>query len=74
MKVIIFGGTGFVGQEVLRQASALPSITSVVSVGRRAATEPSSSSKVKSVVLSDWLKYTDDVKKDLANADACIWY
>lgn len=74
MKVIIFGATGFVGQEILRQASALPSVTSVVSVGRRAVAESSSSSKVKSVVMSDWLKYTDEVKKDLANADACIWY
>lgn len=74
MKVIVFGATGFVGQEILRQAIALPSITSVVTVGRRAALESSSSSKLKDVVLSDWLRYSDDVKKELANADACIWY
>lgn len=74
MKLIIVGATGFVGQEVLRQALALPAITSIVSVGRHAVPESETSSKVKSVVLSNWLNYTDDIKKELVDADACIWY
>ena len=79
MKLIITGATGFVATEVLRQALLLPSITSVVAVARKPVTAPkgtpsTNASKLKSVVVEDYGTYPEDVKKELAGADACIWY
>lgn len=79
MKLIITGATGFVATEVLRQALLLPSITSIVALARKPVPAPqgtpaANSSKLKSVVLQDYGTYPDDVKKEMAGADACIWY
>ena len=30
--------------------------------------------KIKSVVCEDFTNYPENVKKELAGADACIWY
>ena len=76
MKLIITGATGFVASEVLRQALLLPSITSVVAVARTPVSAPQgtpNSSKLKSVVVPDYGTWPEDVKKELAGADACIW-
>ncbi|KAK4186488.1 hypothetical protein QBC35DRAFT_387055 [Podospora australis] len=79
MKLIIAGSTGFVGTELVRQALSLPSITSVVALSRRTTPVPSSLapnadlSKLKSVACEDFGNYSDEVKKELSNADACIW-
>ena len=76
MKLIITGATGFVASEVLRQALLLPSITSVVAVARSPVPAPQgtpNSSKLKSVVVPDYGTWPEDVKKELAGADACIW-
>ena len=79
MKLIITGATGFVATEVLRQALLLPSITTVVAVARKPVTAPegtplTNASKLKSVVVEDYGTYPEDVKKEFAGADACIWY
>ncbi|PTB64365.1 hypothetical protein BBK36DRAFT_1123796 [Trichoderma citrinoviride] len=79
MKLIVVGASGFVGQEVVRQALTNPTITSVVGLARRETSVPESlkgssdAEKFTSVVVDDFLNYSDTVKKHLANADACIW-
>ena len=80
MKLIIAGATGYVGTELIRQALSNPSVTSIVALGRRQTTLPDNlgpkadTAKFKPVVLEDFGKYTDDVKQQLAGADACVWY
>jgi nucleoside-diphosphate-sugar epimerase len=80
MKLIVAGSTGFVGTEIVRQALSHPAITSVVGLARRPTPIPvnagphADATKFKSVVCEDFKNYTDDVKKELAEADACIWY
>ncbi len=79
MKLVIAGSTGFVATELIRQAIAHKRVTSVVALGRRETSVPSNvapgadASKLKSVVCKDFENYSDDVKKELAGADACIW-
>lgn len=79
MKLVIAGATGFVATEVIRQSLSLPSITTVVALARRPVSAPGNllpgadASKLHSVVVKDYGKYSQDVKKEIAGADACIW-
>jgi hypothetical protein len=85
MKLILSGSTGHVGTEVIRQSLLNPKVTSLIALTRRpidvSAIAASlgggtnvNEDKVKSVILQDFMNYPDDVKKELADADACIWY
>jgi len=78
MKLIVTGSTGFAGKEIIRQAIHNPSITSIVALARRETEIPQDAGdnalKLKSVVCGDFSNYSEDVKKELAGADACIWY
>jgi hypothetical protein len=85
MKLIVSGSTGLVGTEVLRQSLLNPKLTSVIALTRRPIDVSTLAAglktdgeinvnKVKSVVVQDFTKYPEDVKKELADADACIWY
>ena len=80
MKLIITGATGLVGTEVIRQSLRNPKITSVITLSRRPVTVPEevggdlNSDKLKSLVLKDFTEYPEDVRTELADADACIWY
>lgn len=80
MKLIVAGSGGYVATEIIRQALMHPSITSIITLGRREAPVPPNSdptvaaTKLKSVICNDFEKYSDDVKKELSGADACIWY
>ena len=80
MKLIIAGATGFVATELIRQSLSLPQITSVLAIARCPVSTPSNlgpnadPSKLHSVLLENYGSYPDDVIKQLAGADACIWY
>jgi hypothetical protein len=80
MKLVVAGSTGFVATEIIRQAIRNPSITSIVGLARRETAVPqdidvdADAAKLKSVVCDDFTNYSEDVKNDLADADACIWY
>lgn len=80
MKLIVAGSTGFVATEVIRQALSHPAVTSIVALARRETpmSLPTSSStkaeKLKPVVCNDFGNYPESVKRELAGADACIWY
>lgn len=78
MKLIITGATGLVATELLRQSLRTCEITSVVALARKPVSAPSDVSpadaaKLQSVVLDDYERYPDDVRAQLAGADACIW-
>jgi nucleoside-diphosphate-sugar epimerase len=76
MKLIVAGSTGFLGKEIITQALAHPTITTVVALGRRPADidETKNKSKLVNAVVPDFDHYSDDVKKQLADADALIWF
>ena len=78
MKLVIGGSTGFVAEELIRQGLKYPAITSIVALGRREAPTPSdadaSASKLKSIIVEDFESYSESIKKEIENADACIWY
>jgi hypothetical protein len=85
MKLILAGSTGLVGTEVIRQSLLNPKITSLIALTRRPIDvsaiaagmnvgKDAEISKVKSLVLQDFTNYPEGVKKDLEDADACIWY
>lgn len=79
MKLIIAGATGLVGTEVVRQSLKNPKITSIVTLSRRPlqvhdnGNGTDNISKLTSLVLEDFKVYSDEVKAQLADADACIW-
>ena len=80
MKLIVTGGTGLLGTEVILQCVKNPKVTSIIALSRRPVPVPENAgdgadtSKLKSIILKDFTKYPDDVKAQLADADACIWY
>lgn len=80
MKLVIGGSTGFVGTELVRQALIHPAISAVVALGRRETPLPQgideasvSSKKLKSIICDDFETYSDTVKSELRDVDACIW-
>ncbi|KAJ7261741.1 putative nucleoside-diphosphate-sugar epimerase [Mycena haematopus] len=78
MKLIIAGATGFVAQELIRQSLRHPDVKSVVALARKPVAPPAGANagKLKSLVVKDYAtlsEYSDEVKKELAGADACIW-
>lgn len=80
MKLIVAGASGFVATEVIRQSLSIPNITSIIAIARKPVSPPLSlgpaadPSKLRSVVLDSYGSYPDDAMKQLAGADACIWY
>jgi nucleoside-diphosphate-sugar epimerase len=73
MKLILTGGTGFIGAEVLRQALIHPAVTEVVALTRRPLPSSITSSKLKSLVVEDFTSYSEPVQQELSEAKACIW-
>lgn len=78
MKIILAGSTGFIGHEVLNQCLNHPSITAVIALSRRELPAEISSSKhastkLKVVIMEDWLSYPEAVIEELRGAEGCIW-
>lgn len=71
MRVVLTGSTGYIGNEVLRQCLANPSITSVVALSRRApeTTDP----KLRVILHDDFTSFPKELVAQLAGADACIY-
>jgi len=79
MKLIVTGATGLVGTEVIRQALSISKITSVIALARREVTAPENvapgadKSKLTSVIVEDFEKYSPEVREAVKGADACLW-
>lgn len=80
MHLTITGASGYLATEVIRQALSHPKITTVTALARRTVEAPTGLrkgadvSKLRSLVVSDYDAYSEDVKKELGKAGACIWY
>lgn len=70
MKVLIFGATGMVGYGVLRELLDSPSVTRVVSIGRR--TIDLSNPKLAQIVHTDFEDFAP-IADQLTGLDACMW-
>lgn len=70
MKVILFGGTGMVGQGVLRECLVDRDVTEVLAVGRHAMTERHP--RLRELVVAD-LHDLSSVESRLAGFDACFF-
>ena len=70
MRVVLFGGSGMVGQAVLRECLLDPEVERVVSVVRRAtgARHP----KLREVVHADFHDFTS-IAPELTGVDACLF-
>lgn len=74
MKIILAGCTGFIGAEILAQYLRTSSVTSIVLLTRRPLpAEIENEPKVTALLLEDWLTYSDEAKKKMADASAAIW-
>ncbi|KAI9158000.1 hypothetical protein HJFPF1_05985 [Paramyrothecium foliicola] len=76
VKLIVGGSTGFVGSEVVHLALQNPAITSIVGLGRRETAIPEGAEhgeKLKSFIVEDFEDYSEEVRKEFEDADACIW-
>ena len=70
MDVVLFGGTGMVGQGVLRECLLDPDVKRVLTVGRSATGQKHD--KLREVVLPDLTDYSR-VGDDLSGYDACFF-
>jgi uncharacterized protein YbjT (DUF2867 family) len=68
--VLLFGGSGMVGQAVMRECLLDPDIEQVVSVVRRAS--GSSQPKVREIVHGDFHDFSA-IEPEIAGADACFF-
>lgn len=70
MKVILFGGTGMVGQGVLRECLLDPEVTQLLAVGRNPVNQKHP--KLRKLVVPD-LYDLSGVEQQLAGFDACFF-
>ncbi|RVD80178.1 uncharacterized protein DFL_008083 [Arthrobotrys flagrans] len=74
MKVIVTGGTGFLGTEILRQCVANPRITSIIALARRdLAPEWQAEKKITTLKVTDFGTYSPEDLKVLEGAEGCFW-
>ncbi|KAL4785954.1 hypothetical protein BJX76DRAFT_322654 [Aspergillus varians] len=76
MKVIIAGATGYIGQEILSQCLAHPSITSIVALTRRELNIQNKNDKLRTHIMTDadFLSFSDPkLTEELKGASACLW-
>ena len=70
MRVVLFGGTGMVGQGVLRECLLDPDVESVLSVGRSATGQQHV--KLRELVHRDFLDFSP-IESELSGFDACFF-
>ena len=70
MNVIIFGGTGMIGQGVVRECLADPGVERVLSIGR--SRTGITDRKLRELVHHDLWRY-DSVEAELSGFDACFF-
>ena len=73
MKVVVSGGTGYIGREVLHQCLNHPSITSVLVLTRRDVGELAENPKARVIIVKDFNSYDEATLNELRTADAALW-
>ncbi|CBF78288.1 putative nucleoside-diphosphate-sugar epimerase [Aspergillus nidulans FGSC A4] len=74
MRVILTGVTGQIGQELLTQCLANPSITSIIALTRRDLSTTHPKLRTYKMTESDFISYSNpDLVQDLRSASACLW-
>ena len=72
MKVLIFGATGLIGEECVRQAIEDKEIEHVTAIARRPLNPNLVSDKLELILHTDFLDYTP-LSKTFEEHQACIW-
>lgn len=70
MKIILFGASGMIGQGVLRQCLADPTVTQILSIGRSA--PAMTDSKLTALVHDNFFDYST-ISNTLRGYDACLF-
>lgn len=70
MKVVIFGGSGLIGDGFVQESLRAPDVTDVITVGRSPMGTPHP--KQRHVVHDDFLDLSA-IRTDLDGVDACFW-
>jgi uncharacterized protein YbjT (DUF2867 family) len=70
MKIVIFGGSGMVGQGVLRECLLDEEVQTVISIVRNSTGQRND--KLREIIHTDFLDYSE-LKADFASADACFF-
>ncbi|EPS36466.1 hypothetical protein H072_10014 [Dactylellina haptotyla CBS 200.50] len=74
MKVIVTGGTGFLGSEMLRACVANKHITSVIALSRRdLGAEFQNEPKITTIKTTDFGSYSDEDLAKMKGAIGCLW-
>ncbi|KAI1134632.1 hypothetical protein F5Y05DRAFT_397728 [Hypoxylon sp. FL0543] len=77
MKLVIWGSTGYIGSELIRQALPNPAIRSIVAISSSATPIPpglsGKNAKLRPYVCDNFESYPDNIMRELETADACIW-
>ena len=73
MKVVLFGATGFIGGEVLKQLLDNTSVDSVIVLSRRELPASPKTAKLRVIIVEDFTSYSQDVLSECAGAEAAIW-
>ncbi|MEV6201505.1 epimerase [Streptomyces sp. NPDC051771] len=70
MKVVVFGGSGLIGDGFLQESLRAPDVTEVVTIGRTPL--DLAHPKLRQVQHTDFLDFTA-ITDELRGADACFW-
>jgi uncharacterized protein YbjT (DUF2867 family) len=70
MKVILFGGSGMIGQGVLRECLLDPEVTAVLSIVRGSTGQQHA--KLREIVHKDFFDFSS-IKSELTGVDACFF-
>ncbi|KAI9727866.1 MAG: hypothetical protein M1834_007912 [Cirrosporium novae-zelandiae] len=74
MKVIVFGATGFVGNEVVNRCRKDSDITEVFAITRRPLLDDiSEDAKVKTILHSNFLEYPQSLLDQISGSECCLW-
>lgn len=73
IKIILAGGTGVIGAEILNQLQLCNKVTEVVCITRRPINASGLHAKVKQIVIEDFSQFQEHELAMMAGAMSCIW-